>query len=76
MKGSLVSAMSKHPLAYLSLITQVGMMMAGPIIGGVYLGRWIDEYFLTEPLFLFIGILGGIVTSFYTLFQMLSRMTK
>ncbi|MBM7615122.1 F0F1-type ATP synthase assembly protein I [Alkaliphilus hydrothermalis] len=44
-------------------------MMLLPILGGLYLGRWLDDKFKTESIFLFIFIILGIISSFANLFR-------
>lgn len=53
----------------LTLISQIGIMMVVPIMGGLWLGNYLDERFNKSPLFLlsFIGI--GAVSSFYNLYR-------
>ncbi|WP_459765320.1 AtpZ/AtpI family protein [Alkaliphilus crotonatoxidans] len=62
--------MSKHTLENIALISQIGIAMLVPIIGGVYLGRWIDNRLNTQPIFLFVFILLGIAGSFSSLFKL------
>lgn len=56
-----------------ALISQIGIMMIVPIIGGVYLGRWIDSRLNTQPIFLFVFILLGIGGSFTNLFKIATQ---
>ncbi len=65
----MVKKMSNHFLKNIALISQIGIAMIVPIIGGVYLGRWIDDRFNTQPIFLFVFILLGIGGSFSSLFK-------
>ncbi len=55
-------------LKYLSLISQVGLIMAIPIFGSVFLGHWIDTKVGTNGIFLIIFILMGIYIAFRNLF--------
>ncbi|MEA3423799.1 MAG: AtpZ/AtpI family protein [Bacillota bacterium] len=63
-------------LQNLALITQVGFIMIIPIIGGVYLGSYLDTRFGTGSLFLFIFIIVGVVTAFMNLFKITIRKSK
>ena len=49
----------------------VGFFVAGSIILGVLGGRWLDGRLNSEPLFLIIGLLLGIVVAFYGVYTML-----
>ncbi len=55
--------------ANLALVSQVGIMTAIPIIGGVYVGRFLDEKFGTNGIMLLICIIFGVVSSFYELIR-------
>jgi len=56
-------------LENLALLSQLGITMIVPIIGGVYLGRWIDSRLNSKPIFLFVCIVLGVITSFISLFK-------
>jgi len=60
-------------LKYLSLVSQIGIIMALPIFGSVFLGHWIDEKVGTNGPFLIIFILMGIYISFRNLFVMVLK---
>lgn len=53
----------------LSLISQIGIMMVIPIVGGLWLGNYLDEKFHTSPLFLLSLIALGAVSSFFNLYR-------
>ena len=40
------------------------------------LGWWLDDYFSTRPIFIIIGIIGGLFLGLYNLFQMLKKLEK
>jgi len=52
----------------------VGFFVAGSIILGVVGGRWLDGKLNSEPLFIIIGLLLGIVVAFYGVYTMLRPM--
>lgn len=54
----------------------VGFFVAGSIILGVVGGHWLDGRLNSEPLFLIIGILLGIVVAFYGVYAMLRPFLK
>ena len=49
----------------------VGFFIAGCIIGGILGGRWLDEKFSTEPVFLILGLVLGIVVAFFGVYNMI-----
>lgn len=54
----------------------VGFFIAGSIILGVVGGHWLDGRLNSEPLFLIIGLLLGIVVAFYGVYAMLRPFLK
>lgn len=49
----------------------VGFFVAGSIVLGVVGGRWLDGRLNSEPLFLIIGLVLGIMVAFYSVYAML-----
>lgn len=49
----------------------VGFVVAGSIILGVVGGHWLDSKLNSEPLWLIVGLLLGIVVAFYSVYAML-----
>ncbi|MFV0479022.1 MAG: AtpZ/AtpI family protein [Anaerorhabdus sp.] len=47
-----------------------GMNVVVCMLCGFFLGRWLDQVFNMHPLFLIIGILTGIASSFLLLYKM------
>ena len=64
-----------NPLGNLALISHIGIAMTLPIILGLYLGRWIDDKFNSQPLFLFVFIILGVITAFVNLFRIATKGT-
>ena len=62
-------------LAALGLLG-VGFFVAISIILGVVGGRWLDGKLNSEPVFLIIGLLLGIVVAFYGVYIMLRPLMK
>ncbi len=59
----------KHEvMKYLSLITQIGFMMAIPIIGCILLGSFLDRLLNTRIVFLVIFTILGTLSAFRNLF--------
>lgn len=49
----------------------VGLQFAIAIIGGLYLGQWLDRRLNTAPWFLIIGVFLGAGLSFYSMYRKL-----
>ena len=49
----------------------VGFFISGSILLGVVAGRWLDSKLNTEPLWMIVGLLLGLVIAFYGVYQML-----
>lgn len=69
-------AKTPHPLKFVHFGLSFGMTMAVSIYLGFKGGIWLDNYFHTEPLFMFGGILLGIGVSFKSLLDNLKRIGK
>jgi ATP synthase protein I len=67
--------MNMKVLKYLALVSQIGIIMALPLFGSVFLGHWIDEKAGTNGIFLIIFILMGIYVSFRNMFVMILKKT-
>lgn len=71
--------MSKKDLGMyqnLVFVTQIGVSMAMPIFLGVYGGNWLDQRMGTRGIFLLIGILLGVGTSFMNLYKIAISRSK
>lgn len=53
----------------LIFVSQIGINMALPIFCGVYGGNWLDQKFNTGSIFLLLGVLLGVGTSFMNLYK-------
>lgn len=60
-------------LENVALITQVGISMVTPILLGLYIGKKLDGWLNTSPLFLLILIILGIGASFTNLFKIVEK---
>ncbi len=49
-------------------ISQIGIMMVTPILGGVYIGNYLEGYFHNKLAF-FLCLIIGIMSSFYELYR-------
>lgn len=59
-----------------SLITQLGISMIVPIIGCIFIGKWLDTKFGTNIIFLVIFTILGVGAAFRTLYTMVSNIFK
>ena len=64
--------MNKRPWWVTGLqFTGIGWYLAAAILGGAFLGVWLDGMAETKPLFTLLGVLIGIVAAFYGAYKML-----
>jgi hypothetical protein len=49
----------------------VGLQLAACIIGGLYLGQYLDRRLGTAPWLLFVGVFGGFSAGFYSMYRKL-----
>lgn len=60
-------------IKHLTLISQVGLLMAIPIFLCLFVGNWLDQKFGTNGLFLIIFILLGVAAAFRNLFTVVLK---
>ncbi len=58
----------------LAFVTQIGLMMAIPIVLSVIIGNYIDEKLGTGSIFLLIFIGLGVASSFLNLYKIMNRL--
>ncbi|QEK13225.1 AtpZ/AtpI family protein [Crassaminicella thermophila] len=63
-------------LRNLSLLTYIGVAMIVPILAAVYLGNWADEKLGTNHIFLIVGILLGVASSFLNVYKIVMKDIK
>lgn len=63
-------------IGLLSLVSQLGLMVVIPILGGALLGNYIDEKFKTTPIFLIILLILGIGGAFSGVYKTVIVYTK
>jgi ATP synthase protein I len=56
-----VKKSTDNPARMMGLMGTLGVEIAAFIVGGVYLGRYLDHQFHTEPVWLIIGIFSGMI---------------
>lgn len=57
----------RHPLQSMALMSAIVSQLVGSILIGIFLGRWADRHWDTEPLFLIIGLLLGLAAGTYSM---------
>jgi len=60
-RGDIVKKSTDSPARMMGLMGTLGIEITAFIIGGVYLGRYLDRHFGTDPAFLIVGIFGGMI---------------
>ena len=60
-------------LKNLALVSQIGISMVVPIVGGIALGNLVDNWLGTGVIFLVILTIVGIMSSFLTLFKITTK---
>jgi F0F1-type ATP synthase assembly protein I len=53
----------------MALMVDLGLRLAGPITIGVLVGVGLDRFLKTSPWLLFVGVLVGVGTAFYALYD-------
>lgn len=60
-------------LESLALVSQIGISMLVPILGGILLGKFLDDLIGTKIIFLAIFTILGIITAFLSLYKIATR---
>ncbi len=63
-------------LQYFAILAQIGLNVALPIAGGVYVGAYLDQRFSTGSAFLISGTLLGVFAGVSGVIRILSRDLK
>ena len=61
---------NRHPFPAMALMSAILSQLAGSVLAGVFLGRWLDRNMGTEPLFLVVGLLAGLAAGVYGVFRL------
>ena len=63
-------------LKALSLVAQLGLSMAIPIILCLFIGKWLESLINTSPILMIIFILIGVASAFRNLYILINRVIK
>lgn len=63
----------RHPLQAIGLMSAIVSQLVGSILVGIFGGKWIDETFATDPIFLIIGLFIGLATGVYAMFRLIRQ---
>ncbi|VEF46471.1 AtpZ protein [Bacillus freudenreichii] len=55
-----MSKEKRHPLYGMAIYSAVLTQLAGSVLAGIFIGRWLDGKSGMEPLFLIVGLLLGL----------------
>ncbi len=58
----------------IAVTTTILSYLSGSTIVGILIGRWVDQYFQTSPLFLIIGLLIGLAAGVYGMIYLVNRL--
>jgi ATP synthase protein I len=61
-EDAIMSQNKRHPFKAMALISVILSQLVGPILIGIFFGKWLDSTFNTEPLLLVVGLLIGLAT--------------
>lgn len=63
----------KYPFRAMATMSSLISAIAGPIIIGVFLGKWLDGTFQSAPLFLIICLLLGLTAGVFGALQIIRK---
>lgn len=62
--------------AYLALFSEIGLILLVTTLGGSLLGYWIDRQLGSLPVFVLIGLLGGLGAGARLVYRLITRFLK
>ncbi|WP_342782578.1 AtpZ/AtpI family protein [Thermosediminibacter litoriperuensis] len=63
-------------MQHIALLTQIGLNIALPIVGGVYAGAYLDRRFSTGSAFLILGVILGFFSGVAGVYRLVSAEFK
>lgn len=65
-----------NPWKAIALVSAIGIELAISVLLGVWIGRWMDGRFGTDPVFLLIGIFAGMAVGIWAVIQLIKPFTE
>ena len=60
---------NRNPLQAMALYSAILSQLVGGILIGIFGGRWLDQCWNTEPIFLIIGLFTGLAAGVYSMLR-------
>ncbi|NRD77186.1 AtpZ/AtpI family protein [Bacillus sp. BRMEA1] len=60
---------NRNPFQAMALMSAILFQLVGCILIGIFAGRWLDNHWGTEPIFLIVGLLLGLATGTYSMLR-------
>jgi ATP synthase protein I len=68
-----LSQHNRRPFKAMALMSAILSQLVGSILIGIFAGRWCDQTFGTEPLFLIIGLLIGLAAGVFAMLRLVQH---
>ncbi|AGT33729.1 membrane protein [Geobacillus genomosp. 3] len=68
-----MSKKQRHPFQAMALMSAIVSQLVGSILIGIFGGRWVDNKFDTEPIFLIVGLLLGLTAGVYAMLRLIRQ---
>ncbi|MBB6283088.1 AtpZ/AtpI family protein [Geobacillus subterraneus] len=68
-----MSKKQRHPFQAMALMSAIVSQLVGSILIGIFGGRWVDNKFDTEPVFLIAGLLLGLAAGVYAMLRLIRQ---
>jgi ATP synthase protein I len=59
--------------AYLALFSEIGIILLVTTLAGALGGHWVDQQLGVTPLFLLVGLLGGLAVGALAVYRLITR---
>lgn len=67
---------NRNPMKAMALTSQIASVLVGSILIGIFAGRWLDQKWGTEPIFLIVGLLIGITAGTYSMIVIIRKLNS
>ncbi|PLT35871.1 AtpZ/AtpI family protein [Bacillus sp. V5-8f] len=64
---------NRYPLKAMALMSTILSQLAGSLLVGIFVGRWLDEKLGAAPLFLVVGLLLGLAAGIFSMLRTVRR---